>query len=180
MIKILLLILAFHDCLISASSLSFQLEKKPEPTPAEADAYNGIEGAMEAAVARYNRFVKLEVEKQLKVEYSPTVETARSNHDLGVIQFGPNSEYWTERQALHEIAHTLGVGFRAFNERCENKTWYNATSVLRQLSKDPQAEITCGGQHFWPYGMNYEKEFSEENADIHCQIIQEMIYDGMK
>lgn len=173
----ILTIIAFYGCFVSAA-IKFTLEKKPNPTPDESTAYIAIENSMNAAVKRYNKFVM--AEKSLKVMYVPSVRTADgSQGGTGTIRFGSNAAFQNERTALHEISHTLGVGLSpGFNRNCKQKTWYTATSLLRKIDK-PDSQITCGGGHFWPYGLNYDNEFSQKNADSHCRMIQAMINDGM-
>ncbi|EGG05360.1 uncharacterized protein MELLADRAFT_36743 [Melampsora larici-populina 98AG31] len=174
---VFLIILAFHRYFILAA-ITFKLEMKPDPTPEERAAYLAIEKAMTSAVKRYQKYV--DVNTTITVKYMPGVKTADAAHDAREIRFGSHQEYWNERVALHEIAHILGVGWHAFDERCKKKTWTVATKVLRQFSKEKNdAEVHCGGGHFWPYGLNYPKEFSETNADRHCQMIKAMRDDGM-
>jgi glycine/D-amino acid oxidase-like deaminating enzyme len=36
-----------------------------------------------------------------------------------------------------------------------------------------------GGGHFWPYGLNYDNEFSNTAADRHVQIVAAMVRDGL-
>ena len=58
----------------------------------------------------------------------------------------------TERTAMHEISHTLGVGqTAAFNTKCAAGDWKTALPLLRSFD-GANAKITCGGGHFWPYG----------------------------
>ena len=84
-----------------------------------------------------------------------------------------------ERTALHEIAHTLGVGQRkAFDDRCASGNWPTALPLLRSWD-GASAKISCGGSHFWPYGLNYETEWSSQAGDRHCLIVKAMLDDGM-
>jgi hypothetical protein len=34
-------------------------------------------------------------------------------------------------------------------------------------------------QHFWPYGLNQNGEFSQTNADRHVKIVEAMARDGL-
>lgn len=60
----------------------------------------------------------------------------------------------TERTAMHEISHTLGIGqTAAFNTKCAANDWATATPLLRSWD-GASAKINCGGGHIWPYGLN--------------------------
>lgn len=85
----------------------------------------------------------------------------------------------TERTALHEISHTLGVGqTQAFTDNCDNNGWTAATALLKTFD-GADAAFGCGGSHFWPYGLNYENEMSDTNANRHVEIINAMLEDGL-
>lgn len=159
------------------AALSWSLSRNPNPSQDEADAYGRIETSMNAAVARYNQLAPDAV-KTITVQYDPGVATADGSFN-GNIRFGSNRSYMNERTALHEISHTLGVGTTgSFDSRCSSGDWPNALPVLRSFD-GPDAVISCGGSHFWPYGLNYDNEWSETNAVRHCQIVNAMIRDGL-
>ena len=99
----------------------------------------------------------------------------------GTIRFGSNRSYMTERTALHEIAHTIGVGTSAnWNSLSSGGTWHGAqaTALVKQFDGSG-ATLSTGGGHFWPYGLNYENEFSNTAADRHIQIVAAMVRDGL-
>ena len=157
--------------------LTYSLQRVSNPTSDQQDAYNRITAAMDKAVARYNRLAP-RANKYITVQYVPSVQTADGNIN-GNIRFGSDRAYMSERTALHGISHTLGVGTHAsFDRKCAAQDWPNALRLLR--SWDGQnAKINCGGGHFWPYGLNYDNEFSETNADRHCLIVDAMIQNGL-
>lgn len=162
-----------------AAAITWRLQKAANPTSDQADAYRRIENAMTLAVARYTRLAK-RPNKSITVQYVPSVSTADGNIN-GNIRFGKDRSYMTERTALHEIAHTLGVGLsRTFDSRCRNPEvgWPSATKLLKSWD-GPSAKINCGGGHFWPYGLNYEREMSETNAERHCLMVDAMLADGL-
>ncbi|KAL2269206.1 hypothetical protein VTJ83DRAFT_4052 [Remersonia thermophila] len=162
---------------LASAALTYQVQRAHNPTSDQNDAYWRIEDAMRKAVARYNRLAP-RANKHITVQYVPSVQTADGNFN-GNIRFGANRSYMTERTALHEIAHTLGVGTtNQFNTRCANNNWPTATALLRSWD-GPNAKINCGGGHFWPYGLNYENEWSETNAERHCLLVNAMLADGM-
>lgn len=168
---------AFAVCILSAAAeITWSLEKSSSPTDDEADAYGRIEDAMTLAVARYSRFT--DASKTIRVRYDPSVPTAEANYN-GDLAFGSNRSYMSERTAMHEISHTLGVGqTAAFDEHCAANDWPTATPLLQSWD-GADAQISCGGGHFWPYGLNYDDEWSETNADRHVQLVDAMLADGM-
>jgi hypothetical protein len=170
-----LLFLAAYACTASAR-ITWTLQKTTNPTADQSDAYAKINAAMTAAVARYSKFTN--ANKTIRVAYSPGVPTAEANYN-GDLRFGSNRAYMTERTAMHEISHTLGVGqTAAFDSKCASGNWRTALPLLRSFD-GPNAKITCGGDHFWPYGLNYETEWSETNANRHVQMVNAMLADGM-
>ena len=91
----------------AAATITWTLVRASNPTQDQQTAYNLITSAMNAAVARYNNLSDLG--KNITVRYEPGVPTADGNIN-GTIRFGSNRSYMNERTALHEIAHTIGVG----------------------------------------------------------------------
>jgi hypothetical protein len=162
----------------AAAEITWTLVRASNPTADQQDAYARITTAMNAAVARYNRLSDLA--KAITVSYVPGVPTADGNTN-GSIRFGSNRGYMTERTALHEIAHTVGVGLSSgWNSLGGSGTWTGgqATALVRQYDGG-SAVIRTGGGHFWPYGLNYENEFSQTNADRHIHIVVAMKRDGL-
>ncbi|PGH05366.1 hypothetical protein AJ79_06835 [Helicocarpus griseus UAMH5409] len=160
----------------ASAAISWSLQKSSNPTSDEADAYQRIEAAMTLAVTRYTRFS--DANKTIRVYYAPGVPTAEANYN-GDLRFGSNRSYMTERTAMHEISHTLGVGqTAAFDQKCASGDWPTALPLLRSWD-GPDAVINCGGGHFWPYGLNYDNEWSETNADRHVMLVEAMLTDGM-
>jgi hypothetical protein len=162
---------------LTSAVITWRLQKSPNPSKDQSDAYTRIEAAMRLAVKRHTRLSK-RPNKSITVQYVPNVSTADGNRN-GNIRFGSNRSYMNERTALHEISHTLGIGqTQAFNTRCAKNNWPSATRLLRSWD-GPNAKINCGGGHIWPYGLNYPKEMSETNANRHCQLIDAMLADGL-
>jgi hypothetical protein len=170
-----LLFLTAYVCTTSAT-LTWSLQKASNPTADQSDAYTKIEAAMTKAVARYHKYS--DANKTILVAYAPGVPTAEANYN-GDLRFGSDRAYMTERTAMHEISHTLGVGqTAAFDSKCASGDWKTALPLLRSWD-GASATISCGGGHFWPYGLNYETEWSETNANRHVQIVEAMLTDGM-
>ncbi|WP_031479853.1 hypothetical protein [Streptomyces bicolor] len=168
---------ASRDQVTAAATITWTLERAANPTQDQLTAYDLITRAMNAAVARYNNLSDLG--KTLTVRYDPGVPTADGNIN-GTIRFG-NRGYMTERTALHEIAHTIGVGTSSgWSRLAGSGTWTGAqaTALVRQFDGS-SAKISTGGGHFWPYGLNYDNEFSNTAADRHVQIVASMVRDGL-
>ncbi|MFF4275219.1 hypothetical protein [Streptomyces sp. NPDC001536] len=162
---------------VAAATITWTLERASSPTADQQTAYNLITAAMNAAVARYNNLSNLG--KSITVRYDPSVPTADGNIN-GTIRFG-NRSYMTERTALHEIAHTIGVGTSSgWSALGGSGTWTGAqaTALVRQFDGS-SAKLSTGGGHFWPYGLNYENEMSGTAADRHVQIVAAMVRDGL-
>ncbi|NGO41567.1 hypothetical protein G6048_05030 [Streptomyces sp. YC419] len=163
---------------VAAASITWSLERAGNPTADQQDAYNRITAAMNAAVARYNNLSDLG--KNIRVRYEPGVPTADGNIN-GTIRFGSNRSYMTQRTALHEIAHTIGVGTSSgWSRLAGSGTWTGAqaTALVRQYDGSG-AKLSTGGGHFWPYGLNFENEFSNTAADRHVHIVAAMVRDGL-
>lgn len=159
-----------------SGAITWTLEKAANPTSDQSDAYTKIEAAMRLAVARYGRYS--DASKTIRVQYAPGVPTAEANYN-GDLRFGSDRAYMTERTAMHEISHTLGIGqTTAFNTKCAANDWATATPLLQSWD-GASAKINCGGGHIWPYGLNYDNEWSETNANRHVQLIDAMLADGL-
>jgi hypothetical protein len=175
--RVCLLTLLWVFTTLTSATITWRLTKAANPTTDQADAYSRIEAAMNKAVARYNRLAP-RASKSITVQYVPGVQTADGNFN-GNIRFGSNRSYMNERTALHETAHTLGIGqTKAFDTRCAANNWPSATALLRSWDGS-SAKINCGGGHIWPYGLNYDNEWSETNAERHCKLINAMLADGL-
>lgn len=167
--------IVFYTTLASAT-LNWSIIRAANPTSDQADAYSRIDAAMRAAVTRYHRYTG--ANKTIRVYYAPGVPTAEANYN-GDLRFGSNRSYMTERTAMHEISHTLGIGqTTAFNNRCAANNWPSATRLLQSWDGS-SARINCGGGHIWPYGLNYDNEWSETNANRHVQLVNAMLADGL-
>jgi len=160
----------------SVQKITYTLNRSATPTADEADAYARITDAMDRAVARYNRLNN--ISRHLTVSYSPGTPTADANI-YGQMRFGSNRTYMVEGTAMHEMAHTVGVGTSTgFNQNCQNNGWFSAQALLRTWD-GPNATLNCAGYHFYPYGLNYSNEFSELNFERHAKLVQSMLSDGM-
>lgn len=158
-------------------NVTYTLIKSTNPTADEDAAYKRITEAMDAALYYYNNFTT--ITKKLTVSYNTGVATADGNFN-GSIRFGSNPAYSKTGTAMHEIAHTVGVGQHSFwNTLIQNGVYQGtyARQVLRNLSGDPAAVLKGDSQHFWPYGIN---GYWEDTGDPNLYMIQAMIVAGMK
>ncbi|WP_086664682.1 hypothetical protein [Lentzea kentuckyensis] len=158
-------------------TLSWRLVRAQNPTADQQRAYDLITRAMNAAVARYNNLSGLT--KSITAHYDPSVPTANGNIN-GTIRFGSTGSM-NERTALHEIGHTIGVGTSGKwgSLGCGGTFKGAATTALVRQYDGSSGKISCDSQHFWPYGLNYDSEFSQTNADRHVKIVEAMVRDGL-
>jgi hypothetical protein len=163
-----------------AGKITYTLIKVANPTADQADAYAKIKAAMDAAVAMYNNQANLT--KTLTVQYVPSVATADGNIN-GNIRFGSNRSYMTQCTAMHEIAHTLGVGTSSkWSSLMVNGVWQGAkaTAMIRSMVGETSTSVIHGdAMHFWPYGLNYNSEWSTVNGQRNARIVGAMKADGL-
>lgn len=149
------------------------------------DVVQRITAAMDEAVYYYN--CHSDLSKSLTINYNPGVPTAEGNVD-GVISFGNNTSYMIVATAMHEIGHTLGVGYAPWSELIQDGRWMGA-AVNELMGNLPANErdsdmysqrtyITCDNQHFWPYGLNQASEHQSEWSLVnHVRVVAAMNVD---
>ncbi len=149
-------------------ALTYSLAGGSESWPA--NVRNEIIYAMNGAVAQYNRWGHFP--KHVTANYSPGVPTAQANYS-GWIDFGANAAYRNYRTALHEIAHTLGVGTHgAWWANLSGGVWQGAHGQAQIREFDgPGANAHSDGTHFWPYGLNFDNEGNTENYRRHVLMV---------
>lgn len=80
--------------------------------------------------------------------------------------------------AMHEIAHTVGIGTSNLYKNLIVNGIYTGTAAtlkLKEVTGDPDAVLHGDAQHFWPYGLNYASEVESANdLIIHCKIVDAM------
>lgn len=159
-------------------NITYALIRESNPTQDQADAYQKIKTAMDSAVGYYNKYTT--ITKSLNVYYNTDVPTADGNSN-GTIRFGANRSYMLACTAMHEIAHTVGIGTTSeYQNLIQNGIFIglHATAVLREISADPTALLKGDKLHFWPYGLNYASEVSGVNDLIsHCSIVNAIYHD---
>ncbi len=123
--------------------------------------------AMDAALAIYNAHSDLN--RTLIANYSPGTPTADANYN-GWINFGGQIG---RRTAMHEIAHTLGIGTHpGWSHFAKDGKWTGPAAISQLKAFDgPNATLHCDHQHFWPYGLNYDNESSPTNDVRHVRMV---------
>lgn len=161
-------------------NVTYTLEMVSNPNADQKDAYEKIKAAMDKAVSFYNQYTT--ITKNLRIVYEPSVSTADGNIN-GTIRFGSNRSYMNHITAMHEIAHTVGVGTSSkWNSLIVNKVYVgaNGTAEIRAITGDSNAVINGDSTHFWPYGLNYTSEVkSDQDLINHCRIVEAMKRDGL-
>ncbi|MBN1515507.1 RICIN domain-containing protein [Candidatus Sumerlaeota bacterium] len=127
-----------------------------------------ITSAMQEAASYYNTYGTFN--KHVWANYNSGVPTAQANYD-GWIEFGGSRN---TRVAMHEIAHTMGVGtYSAYWNLMYSGSWHGSYATAKLRTFDGSSATLYGdSQHFWPYGLNYDSEDSTTNRQRHVQIVQ--------
>ena len=164
----------------SPATVEYVLHKSDNPTEDELDAYRRITAVMDSAVYLYNKYTDLS--KYINVYYAPGVPTAEASSN-GDLRFGKERSYMFVGTAMHEMAHTMGMGttseYKAMMEGGVFKG-ERAQALLKEID-GPDAELHGDGQHFWPYGLNYASEVkSEQDLINHAKIVNAMYQDIFK
>jgi hypothetical protein len=133
--------------------LSDGWEKWPE------DRKKRIVAAMDEAVAFLNKNARFK--KALIANNSPGTPTADASYS-GWINWGGSIN---RRVALHEIAHTLGIGQHPnWGKNIQDGKWTGKHAVAQLREFDgPDAVLHADRQHFWPYGLNQDSESSPQS-----------------
>ncbi|WP_205511495.1 hypothetical protein [Longitalea arenae] len=163
------------------ATITWYLVRVSNPSADQLDAYDRITAAMNAAVAMYNQQTTY-CSGNLRVEYNTSVPTADGNVN-GTIRFGANRSYMNQRTAMHEIAHTQGVGTTArWTQLVVNGKYTGAygLAMLRSfVGESPTATLNADGHSFWPYGLNYNSEWSTVNGQRHARLVGAFQRDGV-
>ncbi len=129
--------------------------------------------SMDEAVAIYNANSAFNV--NVRVNYNAGIPTAQSNYN-GEIGFGGSI---SARVAMHEISHYLGTGTTGeWNAQFNNGIWVGAAARhFMKLYDGPGGELRLSGQHYYPYGLNYDNEDSPQNRIREVKLILGMRFD---
>lgn len=162
------------------SAVEYTLHKSENPTEDELDAYQRITTVMDSAVYLYNKYTNLS--KYINVYYAPGVPTAEASSN-GDLRFGKERSYMFVGTAMHEMAHTMGMGTTSEYKAMMDGGVFKgekAQALLKEID-GPEAELHGDSQHFWPYGLNYASEVkSEQDLINHARIVEAMYQDIFK
>ena len=160
--------------------VTYTLHKSDNPTADELDAYQRITTVMDSAVYLYNKYTNLR--KFINVYYAPGVPTAEASSN-GDLRFGSERSYMFVGTAMHEMAHTMGMGTTTdYRNMFKDGVFKGekAQALLKEID-GPDAELHGDSQHFWPYGLNYASEVhSEQDLINHARIVDAMYQDIFK
>ncbi len=147
-------------------ALKYVLSKNPENWPE--DRRNRIIDAMDYAVAQYNKTGHI-WNRTVTANNSPGTPTADANYN-GWINFGGQIG---RRTALHELGHAMGVGTHPrWRQFIKDGKWTGEHAIAQLKEFDgPDAVLHCDRQHFWPYGLNFDKEGGPENEKKHVLMV---------
>lgn len=149
----------------------------PNPSDADAAIIRQMIHGLDLATECYSKNAP-GVRIHVNVYYSPGTPTADGSSN-GTIRLGRNCR--DQRVCMHEIAHTLGVGTHPrWGKLVVNGvfTGKNATHALREITKNDAAVLHADRMHFWPYGLNYDKEVkSPDDFIAHCKIVSAILLD---
>ena len=167
--------------------ITYKLIQAGHPNADELSAYKLIKQVMDSAIHYYNLYTS--ASQQITITYVTTKGVRADAGPNGKMRFGPERTYMNVGTAMHEISHTVGVGttgkWKSFMhiDAPTGKVIFkgkNATNMLREITGDKNALIFMDNQHFWPYGLNYVREYKTKSDLInHCKIINAMIKDGL-
>jgi len=177
--KSIILSLSIITCFISnaLAVVQYTLHKSANPNDDERDAYARITQVMDEALYYYNTYTTLN--KFINVYYSSGVPTAEASSN-GDLRFGKDRNYMYVGTAMHEIAHTMGMGTtNEYRSMFVNGVFQGqkAQALLREID-GPNAVLKGDSQHFWPYGLNYRSEVkSKQDLINNARIVDAMYQD---
>ncbi len=136
-----------------------------------ADKARAIRAAMDFAVAHTNTLGAFT--GNIWVVYGANTPTADASF-RGQIRFGGSIG---RRVALHELAHWLGSGsVWQWSPAVANGRFTGALVGARIRAFDGAgAWLSADRSHFWPYGLNYDSEFSETQRNT--QLVSAQVAD---
>ncbi|WP_442481685.1 autotransporter-associated beta strand repeat-containing protein [Aeoliella sp. SH292] len=146
----------------------------PVDTWPNAAHHQAAVNAMTAAAGRFNTYGQFTPVDYVYVFYNAGVPTADGSYSSSDIRFG--GTYPNERVTLHELAHVLGSGTTSqWNNRFSGGVWTGpqVQQLIKQFDGE-QAELRQSGVHFYPYGLNYDSEYSDLNAQRSVALVYAM------
>lgn len=171
-------LIAFNSLLSAQTgNITYTLHKEQNPTADQLDAYAKIKTAMDSATGYYNKYTS--ISKNLNVYYNTGVQTADASSN-GTMRFGSSRSYMVVHTAMHEIAHTVGIGTTTEYKNLIKNGVFTGTLATAKLKEilGSDSILKGDGTHFWPFGLNYASEVkSAQDFVNHCLIVNEMYKD---
>ncbi len=165
---------------IPKGNVTYVFNKSANPTADETAAYGRLQAAIDSAVWYLNNYTS--ATKQVTLNYVDGVPTADANNQ-GWMRFGTGVGYQNIRTMLHEMNHSLGTGtsnWWSMNNNGGKLQANSVTAVLRLITRDNNATLSCDSQHWWPYGLNQNSEVTSSWDYVYnCLIIEAMRKDGL-
>jgi autotransporter-associated beta strand protein len=141
--------------------LSFTVDPNGWP---DANRRNAAVNSLTAAVSRYNAYGDFG-NFNIWAYYNSGIPTAQASYGPSGGSIGYGGTWPNERVTMHEMAHYLGsgtYGLPANGTRSE--------ALIDQFD-GIEANFNGDGTHFWPYGLNYDTEWSEIAAQRHVAMV---------
>lgn len=140
---------------------------RPDSNPDNLEKRIRVVQAMNEAIGLYNTMG--EFPKLVSAGYNSGTPTADGSYN-GTIRFGGSI---STRVALHELGHVLGAGTHPrWDEFVKDGKWTGPYAIAQLKAFDgPDAVLHADRMHFWPYGLNFDKEDSPENRRRHVLMV---------
>ena len=150
---------------VTGNLMRYQLGEGGKDWPA--DKRERIVESMDWAVGLYNQLGQFP--KNVTAWYSPSTPTADGNYN-GAIRFGGQIG---RRVALHELGHVVGIGTHGrWKDFVTDGKWTGEHALAQLRAFDgTEAILHCDQMHFWPYGLNQDREGSPENFRRHVLMV---------
>ncbi|MCB1131962.1 MAG: autotransporter-associated beta strand repeat-containing protein, partial [Verrucomicrobiae bacterium] len=127
-----------------------------------------IISSMEVCLDYFNKYGRFS--GNIQVRYDSNVPTAQASQG-GPITFGGSI---SSRTAMHEMCHVQGTGTAwqwDYNRSGGQWTGAAVNLLVRQFN-DSTSVMGCDPAHFWPYGLNYPSEDSEDTRRIQPMMVE--------
>jgi autotransporter-associated beta strand protein len=145
----------------SRGGLSFYVDPN---SPWPAGWYSAAVSDMQTVVNMYNAYGDFG-SGSIYVYYNAGIPTAQSGYGASGGSIGVGGTYPNVRVLLHESSHWLGTG-------TYSNYWSGPhASALMQQFDGVGAVLNGDGQHYWPYGENYDNESSAINDRRHVAMV---------
>jgi len=151
-------------------------EVSPEGEGITEQKIQQLQQDMTTATAFYNCYTNLK--KHVQVSYNSSVPTADAAVGGTNIRFGGSSGAHT---ALHELGHSFAAGTANWRSWIHNGKFMGprTSALIQAIQNDPNAQIGAKSIHFWPYGMNYQREDTQQSRIYHVLIVEAMYKDQL-